>query len=352
MSQTIGRTSATTQAAADPFDRFPNAAAFVKKIGIRFPLCQAAMDLGPGMAELAAAVSNAGGMGAMGLSWHTEDEVRSFVTRARELTAAPFAAGFVMQGSWHGATQLAAALESGAPVILFSWGTLSPEMVALVRSFGAKIGIQISTALAARKAVDAGVDYISLQGQEAGGHVQAMQSWRDVIGSVLHEAGDVPVLVAGGLANGKALREVLSLGGAGGLLGTRFLATRESPAHDDYKRRLALASSADTMLTVCFDKGWTNALHRALRNPTSEMWEAAGSAPAGQRPGETDVTAYLGNEPLERYSIFAPNAAMTGDGIMDMVMYAGKGVDAIYDAPPVAELIHRMWSECTAYYLA
>jgi NAD(P)H-dependent flavin oxidoreductase YrpB (nitropropane dioxygenase family) len=56
-----------------------------------------------------------------------------------------------------------------------------------------------------------------------------MQSWREVIGTVLHEAGDVPVLVAGGLANGKALREVLSLGGAGGVLGTRFLASKESP---------------------------------------------------------------------------------------------------------------------------
>ena len=234
----------------DAFDRFPNAASFVRKLGIRLPICQAVMDLGSGMAELSAAISEAGGLGGMGVTWHTGDEVAAFVSRARALTKAPFAVGYVLSFE---PTTLPIALESGAPIVQFSWGTPKPETATLVRSFGAKIGMQVSSLGGAKQALDLGVDYLSIQGQEAGGHVQASASWRETIGAVIQAAGSVPVLVAGGLANGKALREVLSLGCAGGVFGTRFLATEESPSHPSYKKRLMHASASDTMLTVCFD---------------------------------------------------------------------------------------------------
>lgn len=331
----------------DAFARFPNVASFVSKLGIKRPICQAVMDLGGGMAELSAAISEAGGLGGMGVSWHSADEVADFVKRACALTKAPFAVGYVLSFE---PTTLATALESGAPVVQFSWGTPKPATVSLVRSFDAKIGMQVSSLAGAKQAFDLGVDYLSIQGQEAGGHVQASASWRDTIGAVVQSAGDVPVLVAGGLANGKALREVLSLGCAGGVFGTRFLATEESPSADSYKKRLAHASTADTMLTVCFDGGWPNALHRVLRNETTEMWEAAGSGPAGSRPGEGDVIAYLGNTPLERYSIFGPNKRMIGPDLTQMALYAGTSVDGITDIPPVAELIERIWQECIGYY--
>src|SRR5262249_24037033 len=98
--------------------------------------------------------------------------------------------------------------------------------------------------------------------------------------SVIEEAKTVPALAAGGIANGSHIRRALLAGASGVFIGTRFVAAQEASAHEEDKGAITPAHAADTVLTVCFQDGWPNAPHRALRNRTFEIWEAAG-CPSG-----------------------------------------------------------------------
>jgi nitronate monooxygenase len=327
---------------ADGTLHFPRADEFVAKMGLHYPIVQAAMG-GSDLTELAASVAESGGLGGLGLTWSSEDEVRDQIKRVRARTKRPFAAGYVLAFP---PNTLAAALEEGAPVVQFSWGIPSSEHVKLVRSHGASMGVQVSNLDGARRALDAGADYISVQGQEAGGHIQASTSWHQNLGPIIQEAGETPVLVAGGLGDGRALRVALNAGAAGGVFGTRFVACKENRFHQQYKERLVQSTAGDSMLTVCFDGSWPNALHRVLRNKATDAWEAAGSGPAGSRPGDGDTVAVIGNAPLPRYTMYPPNEGMPESVVSEMALYAGLGVDLIQDIPSARDLVKRLWSEC------
>jgi nitronate monooxygenase len=185
------------------------------------------------------------------------------------------------------------------------------------------------------------------QGIEAGGHVQASSPLLDVLSSVLPVARGQPVFAAGGIANGVGIRRVLAAGASGAALGTRFVATEESYAHPQYKQALVRADATQTALTVCFEGGWPNALHRCLRNETFLGWEAAGCPPVGKRPGEGDVLAKRPDgSPVLRYAAFSPSKALTGDRIRDCALHAGLGVGEINDIPPAGDLVQRLWAEC------
>jgi NAD(P)H-dependent flavin oxidoreductase YrpB (nitropropane dioxygenase family) len=298
---------------------------------------------GSDLTELAASVAECGGLGGLGITWSSEDDVRDQVKRVRAKTKRPFAVGYVLAFP---PTTLAAALEEGAPVVQFSWGIPSSEDVKLVRSYGAHMGVQVSNLDGARRALDVGADYISVQGQEAGGHIQASASWHQNLGPAVREAGETPVLVAGGLGDGRSLRVALNAGAAGGVFGTRFVACKENQFHQHYKERLVQSTANDSMLTVCFDGSWPNALHRVLRNKATNAWEAAGSGPAGSRPGDGDTVAVIGNTPLPRYTMYPPNEGMPASVVSEMALYAGLGVDLIHDVPSATDLVKRLWSEC------
>jgi nitronate monooxygenase len=125
------------------------------------------------------------------------------------------------------------------------------------------------------------------------------------------------------------------------------VATKEAASHEEYNAAVTRAKAADTVLTVCFQDGWPKAPHRALRNRTFEMWEAAGCPPIGQRPGEGDIlgpNATTG-APKRRYSAVAPLRDDRG-AIAEMALWAGEGADAIRDIPSAGELVARLWKEC------
>ena len=297
--------------------------------------------------ELAIAVSNGGGLGAIGTGSRgarAADLVRERVSRTKSGTSRPFAVNFLL--AFDPAT-LPLALELGAPIIQFAWGIPSAENVAAIRKARAKMGIQISSVAGARRALDVGSDYLICQGTEAGGHVQATKALYEVLPAVIDQAKTVPVVAAGGIANGAHIRRALLAGASGVLIGTRFVATKEAGAHDDYKGAITRAKAADTVLTVCFQNEWANAPHRTLRNKTLEMWEAAGCPPPGKRPGEGDIlatNAATGATKL-RYSAFTPEPGDRG-ALTELVLYAGQGVDAIRDIPSAGELVARLWKEC------
>jgi len=327
----------------------PRASAFMKAFGLTYPICNAGMGTAAGP-ELASAVSNAGGLGATGTGTRfggggsaANDMMRQVVTRIRNATKGPFAVNYLLAVD---PATLPATLDAGAPIIQFAWGIPSEEMVRLIRKAGAKMGIQIGSAAGARRALDAGADYLICQGTEAGGHVQAAATLYDSLAAVIEEARNIPVLAAGGIASGAHIRRALLAGASGVLIGTRFIATKEAAAHDDYKTTLIRGRAADTVLTVCFQDGWVNAPHRVLRNQTFTMWEAAGCPPPGKRPGEGDTIATNASGAVKRrYATSMPYSTDRGN-VTELALYAGQGVDSVRDIPAAGELVARLWKEC------
>jgi nitronate monooxygenase len=322
----------------------PRARALMELFGLRYPIFCAGMGV-TAVPELAIAVSNAGGLGAIGTSVNAVPEVvRQRVSQTKAATNRPFAVNFLLPRD---PVTLPLALDAGAPIIQFAWGIPSAEVVAAVRKAGAKMGIQISSVDGARRALDVGADYLICQGTEAGGHVQATGALYESMSAVIDVAKSVPVLAAGGIANGAQIRRALVAGASGVLIGTRFVATKEAGTHQEHKSAITRAKAADTVLTVCFQDGWTNAPHRVLRNRTFEMWEAAGCPPPGTRPGEGDVIATntVTGATKRRYSTANPVPGDQGT-LLELALWAGQGVDAIRDIPSAGELVGRLWKEC------
>jgi nitronate monooxygenase len=313
------------------------------QLGIGIPILQAPIG-SMSSPQLAAAVSNAGAMGSIALTWCEPGKAARQVAATRALTRAPFFGNFVLSFP---PASLAASLDAGLPVVTFSWG-LPGNLVNDVRARGALIGIQVGTAEGARRALDGGCDFLVCQGVEAGGHVQSSKPLSELLSAVLDLAGDVPVVAAGGLADGGDIGRVLRAGAAGAMLGTRFVASVESLAHADYKRALVEAGSADTAMSGCFDGGWPYALHRVLRNVTLADWEAAGCPPAGARPGEGDVVAtFPGGEVIRRYDDSPPRHDAQGS-VLECCLYAGAGVGKIRDVRPAAQLVEELWRDARA----
>lgn len=318
---------------------------FMREYGLRVPIVQAPTGsiAGP---ELAIAVANAGAMGALALTWTEPEEAARLVKQVRAGTDGPFLANFALAFP---PLALDAALDAGVPVVTFSWGDAAPY-VERVHAAGAKVGVQVTNFSGALYARSCGADFLICQGVEAGGHVQSSTALADILPPITKLLKDLPVIAAGGIATGNQIATVMANGAAAASLGTRFVATQESRAHSGYKGLLRSSETADTApketaLTVCFQGGWPYAAHRVLRNGTLNAWEAAGSPPVGQRPGEGEIIAHTADsEPIFRYDDTAPRQGMTGN-VWNMCLYAGTGVGAITDIPPAAELIARLWQD-------
>ncbi|MDA0992533.1 MAG: nitronate monooxygenase [Proteobacteria bacterium] len=311
--------------------------ALLKRFNLKYPIFQAA----PGGEELAVAVANSGGMGAISLSWDAPELAVDVVTRLRKATKGNFYANYVLHFEPNSLDQV---LEAGCPNVQFSWGIPGKNVVAKIRNAGAGLGIQVSSRQNAERALEREPDFLICQGLEAGGHVQATSLLFPTLQAVLELAGDVPVLAAGGISTGHDIRNALNAGASGVILGTRLMATVESDAHDVYKSSLIDAGEDSTVYTICFNRDW-NATHRVLRNKTFLDWEADGCPDTGNKPGEDDVVANhpdLG--PALRYETVPPLQGHEG-ALDEMAMYAGQGVDKIYDLPSARELITRLWKE-------
>jgi nitronate monooxygenase len=310
-------------------------------VGIEVPVVLAPMG-GAVTPGLAAAVSNAGGLGILPLSWTSPDEITSIVEETRQRTARPF--GVNLGLAWDQRERLAAALAAGVRVVSFFWGDAA-GVIGDARNAGALVFVTVGTAEEGRAAAAAGADVVVAQGWEAGGHVWGTVSTLALVPRVVDAVAPVPVVAAGGIADGRGLAAVLALGAAGAWVGTRFLAAEEAAIHPDYRRRVLAAGEADTFYSTLFDGGWPDAPHRTLRNSTVEAWERAGRPPSGSRPGETDeLAAPPDGSPINRYASSTPTAAMDGD-VEPLPHWAGQGVGLVTREESAAAIVSSIVSE-------
>ncbi len=318
--------------------------AVTRLLGLEAPIVQAPIG-GLSNPRLAAAVSNAGGLGMIAMTWLTPDEIRAAVAETRALTSGPFGVNLIIDEPQE--ERLAVVLEAGVKIVSFFWGDPTPY-VETVHAAGAKATLTVGSTAEAKLAVDAGVDIIVAQGWEAGGHVRGEVSTLALVPAVVDTVGSVPVIAAGGITDGRGLAAVLALGAGAAWMGTRFVASEEAPTHPGYVARVLAAGEADTFHSSLFDIGWENAPHRVLRNQTIEAWLAAGRPPSGQRPGEGDIIAHRadGSE-IVRYSSVSARAGTTGN-VADLSLWAGQGVGLVHDVQPAGEIVRHVTAEAEA----
>jgi nitronate monooxygenase len=303
----------------------PARRSFVDLVGCRVPI-QAASLGGPiSTPPLAAAVSEAGGLG-MIANPSSGAEVQQLVQDARARTSQPIGIGFLIPFVAPEAVQAAAA---SVEVVEFFYGDPEQELVELARGKGAVVGWQTGSAAEARAAAEAGCDYVAVQGTEAGGHVRGIQSLDDVLAETLASL-DVPVVAAGGVGTAERFAALLAAGAAAVRVGTRFVAAQEADAHPDYVARLIAASSQDTVLTEAFASGWPDAPHRVLRSAVEQAEAFDGAVVGVVDAGEIGV--------------FSPQPAtreVRGE-IGAMALYAGQSVDHVTRVQPAAEIVAEL----------
>lgn len=298
--------------------------AFTERFGVRYPIVQGGLAH-LAFAGLAAAVSNAGGLGQItAASFRTPDDLTAEIAAARALTTRPFAVNFAL-GHRSLDDLLDAALAAGVPAISITGG--NPEAY-LRRVAGTGVRTLVLTAgvRQAQKAESLGADAVVAVGQEGGGHLG-----RDDLGTIVLtprvvDAVRIPVLASGGIGDARGFAAALALGAAGIEMGTRFVATRECVAHDAYKEALVLAGERDTLV-----------IERSVGRPARVL-----DSPGARRILEAEAGG-AGIEELLPLIEGATNRRGAREGDLDAgFVWAGQIAGLIADVPTVAELIARL----------
>jgi len=310
----------------------------VASLQLAYPIFQAPVG-SVASAQLASAVSNAGGLGHLACTWRSVEQLRILFDRMRALTAKPYGANFVLDFPIE--DRVAVALEYGVRVISFFWADAS-AYVARVKSAGA-VAIQVVGSIGeAKRAADAGFDLIVAQGREAGGHVRGNIGTMALVPQIVDAVAPLPVLAAGGIADARGVAAAAALGAVGVWVGTRFLAAAEANIHEHYQARVIAASGDDTLYSELFDGGWPNAPLRTLKNTTTRLWEAAGRPPPPNRPGEGEMVARRADgSQIPRYFFASPTREIT-EGAEAMALYAGEAVGLVRRISPAAAIVEEL----------
>jgi nitronate monooxygenase len=320
---------------------------FSELFGLDHPIVCAGMGA-VALAELAAAVSDAGGLGTIGLAAFGREGIQNEISAARNRTKKPLAVNLLVPFLRPGLVDLVA--DNPIQAVTFFWDDARRHADSIARLHRAAIKViwQCGSADEARWAKEAGADAVIAQGVEAGGHVRGTVTTFALIPEVRDAIGDMPFVAAGGIADGRGLAAALALGADGATFGTRFLAATEAAAHPLYKERILRAHAAQTIHTTLFDVGWPEAPHRVLRTTVVDEWERAGRAASGQRPGEGASVATSRRSdaeiPLVNYTVMPPADYLDGD-IERLPFYAGQSCTLVREITPAAEIVRRIAAE-------
>jgi len=298
--------------------------AFTKLFGVRHPIALAPMG-GSAGGELAAAVSRGGGLGLLGSGNGDADWLARELPIVAQGAAGPWGVGFWTWAIGVGAVERV--LEHSPRAVMLSFGDPSP-FADRIRRAGAALIIQVTSVEEARKAVELGADVIVAQGTESGGHgARHGRSTLPFVPLVVDLAAPVPVLAAGGIADGRGVAAALALGAAGAVIGTRFQATAEALIHPSIATAIVEGRGQDTernrVLDIARGSQWPSQYTaRTLGHRYLDQWrgrEAELAAdPQAHRSYQDDVTR--------------------GE-IPPLPVWAGEAVDLITDLPSAADLV-------------
>jgi NAD(P)H-dependent flavin oxidoreductase YrpB (nitropropane dioxygenase family) len=325
---------------------------FTQHYNIRHAFTQAGMAFAGWSPQLAAAVSMAGGIGAIGAGLLPEPVVRQLVSALQASNCGLYNFNFLTNFD-HDA-QVRACAEMGVPIVSFHWGHPSAGLIRVLKDAGCQIWEQVGTVEHARKALGNGVDVIIAQGHEAGGHnfqglsdsplgtFVLVPTMRDALGD------DVLLLASGGIGDGRGVAASLALGADGVWVGTRLVASDEAASHPEHKRRVVAATGSDTVYSHIFgpDQPAFNPM-RLLKNGVVKQWNNRLS----EVPTDNSASAVIGKTmmggqemTLRKFSVLLPTPDTSGDW-EEMPFLAGQGVGLVNDILPAAHIVERMMSE-------
>ncbi len=311
-----------------------------ERLGIEHPVFQAGMGW-VARAELAAAVSEAGGLGVVGAgSTMDGEQLRAEIRRVRALTDKPFGVDILFATVRAEGERVArytdtvqgmveAVLEERVPVLVSGLGSPA-AVVPAAHERGIYVMSVVGAVRHAEKAVADGVDAVIASGMDGGGHVGRIGTAALVPAVV--DAVDVPVLAGGGLADGRGLAAALAFGAQGVWMGTRFIATAESRSHDNYKHRIAATDVAGTVVT----RAHSGKPCRLIDNQFTRGW-------AGR---EAEIKPF----PLQAMEVGHPaseRGRIEGD-VEAGVLPAGQSCGMIGDVVPAGEVVRRVVEEAAA----
>jgi nitronate monooxygenase len=321
-------------------------AALLERLGVELPVVQAGMGGGIAGHELAAAVSEAGGLGTIGFPGpRRTGGLAEELEAARALTARPLAVNLLLP--FAGADDFRVAAQAEA-VVTF-WG--KPRR----RSGGVWLH-QCGSVEEAREAQRAGADGAIMQGVEAGGHVRGSTEAADLLAAARRELpSDFPLWLAGGVATAEDVTVALEAGAEAAVLGTRFVLSEESGAQPAYRERLL--EGQETLLTELFGAGWPAAPHRVVPNEATRRWASGDprgrawvrianrltSPLASRAPAGIQARTIAAQSARRPFFTSQPPARGAPPNLVDAgPLYAGQSVARIDDVRPAAELVRAL----------
>ncbi len=305
-------------------------------LGIEHPIALGGMPTLFNSAELVAAVCEAGGIGMLGCTFLAPERIQGCVEDIRALTGRPFGLNFLMFKDDEAGYE--AALDARPSVISLAWPRKDQDLavwVARAHEADCKVVFMAAEVAEAVRGAEAGADIIVAQGTEGGGHVGWMAT-SVLLPMVVDAVAPVPVMAAGGIADGRGLAAALCLGAEGVLLGTRFLASKECGLHANFKNAIIESDGHDTVLTEIPDiaarQNWPGAMSRVGRNRFIERWAGREWALRSQVAEAADSVA----------------AARKRGDASEAPLFFGQDAGLITDLPPAAEIIARTVAEAEA----
>lgn len=334
--------------------------AITELFGIKYPVMNAGMGR-VALPKLVAAVSNAGGLGVLGCGSGAPEVTRRHIREIRSLTDKPFA-GNAPLALPNGRENVQVMLEEKVPVINFSMGK-GDWIVKAARKYGGKVMASVDSVKLARSAEKQGVDAIVATGYEAAGHSGDVTTF--VLLPRLRETVKLPIISAGGVGNGAGILGALALGASGVWMGTRFLYTRESPMHDNFKRTGVELEVTDTIRSDKFDgipcrqmvtpRTLEIVNSRISVNPFRVFLESFGIARELQVPYLKMFTDVIRKGPKETIAMMrmaqmleAHTVTLTTGDLRTGMTASGQSVGLIHDVPTVAEVMERLMAEVDA----
>ncbi|PHY13760.1 2-nitropropane dioxygenase [Caulobacter sp. B11] len=301
-------------------------------LGITHPILLAGMG-GVSYAPLAAAVSNAGGYGVLGMAGTTPDFIADQMRQVRELTDKPFGVDLLAAAPEALTASVEVIIKGGASSFIAGLG-VPTAIIARLKDAGLKVMVVCGAVKHAVKAQEAGCDAVICQGGEGGGHTGLVGTLPLVAQAV--EAVEIPVIAAGGLHDGRGLAASLALGAQGVWMGTRFIASTEAHAGDLYREAILAAADEDTIRTRCY----SGKPMRVKKNPYVDDWEG--------RPADI--------QPFPAQAMISIRAGALGgiggqiDGLdADKSCFAmGQSAGGIHDVLPAGQIVANIIAEAEA----
>jgi enoyl-[acyl-carrier protein] reductase II len=305
---------------------------------------------------LAAAVSNAGGIGVLGNAIEPPLGTRLLVQSIKTLTSNLFGVDFIHDDSAFGPATTDAhidvCVDERVKLVVFHMNVPPKHWIDRLHAAGARVWMQAGSMQQAREAASRGVDAIIAQGVQAGGHNKSTTQTLTLLPEIVKAVHPLIVLAAGGIADGESVVRALSHGADGVWVGTRLVASTEAYAHSEYKRRLVEASGDSTATTTMFGPEYPGRPYRVLRNRVVKQFAGReGEIPTPPPPpasiGTTVLFPHTYRQPYDmpKFSAIVPTPDTVGD-FEEMGLPAGsESVKAINEVRPAAEIVHEMMRE-------